>query len=114
MYQAVLESQLGSLLMLRAGVAAREVDAEARRILRSHRLQPYFRHSLGHGLGLQIHEQPRLAPTSSDILRDGQIVTVEPGVYVPGVGGVRIEDDVVVRPHGRDLLTSLPKDLLVL
>lgn len=114
MYQAVLEAQLASLLMVRAGVAARDVDAEARRVLRSHRLLTHFRHSLGHGLGLQIHEGPRLAPTSADTLFDGQIVTVEPGVYVPGVGGVRIEDDVVVRPHGRDLLTSIPKELLVL
>ncbi len=114
LYRAVLDAQLASLLMVRAGVEARAVDAEARRVLRSHRLQQHFRHSLGHGLGLQIHEQPRLAPISNDILRDGQVVTVEPGVYVPGLGGVRIEDDVVVRPHGRDLLTSIPKELLVL
>jgi Xaa-Pro aminopeptidase len=114
LYRAVLDAQLSSLLMIRAGVAASDVDAEARRVLKTHRLLRHFRHSLGHGLGLQIHEQPRLAPTSHDILRDGHVVTVEPGVYVPGFGGVRIEDDVVVRPHGRDLLTSLPKELLVL
>lgn len=114
MYAAVLDAQLASLMMVRAGVAARDVDAEARRVLRAHRLLTHFRHSLGHGLGLQIHEGPRLAPTSTDILRDGQIVTIEPGVYIPGIGGVRIEDDVIVRPHGRDLLTTLPKELLVL
>jgi Xaa-Pro aminopeptidase len=114
MYHAVLDAQLASLLAVRAGVPARAVDAEARRVLRSHRLLQHFRHSLGHGLGLQIHEQPRLAPKSPDTLRDGQVVTVEPGVYIPGVGGVRIEDDVVVRPHGRDLLTTLPKELIVL
>lgn len=114
MYRAVLDAQLASLLVIRAGLPARAADAESRRVLRSHRLLQHFRHSLGHGLGLQIHEQPRLAPTSPDILRDGQVVTVEPGVYVPGVGGVRIEDDIVVRPHGRDLLTSLPKELIVL
>ena len=114
MYKAVLEAQLTSLAAVRAGVPARAVDAEARRVFRAYRLLQHFRHSLGHGLGLQIHEQPRLAPTSSDILRDGQVVTIEPGVYVPGVGGVRIEDDVVVRPHGRDLLTALSKELIVL
>ncbi len=114
MYRAVLDAQLASLLVIRAGLPARAADAESRRVLRSHRLLQHFRHSLGHGLGLQIHEQPRLAPTSPDILRDGQVVTVEPGVYVPGVGGVRIEDDIVVRPHGRDLLTTLPKELIVL
>jgi Xaa-Pro aminopeptidase len=69
MYQAVLEAQLAALMLVRAGIDARAVDAEARRVLRAHRLLPHFRHSLGHGLGLQIHEAPRLAPTSSDVLR---------------------------------------------
>lgn len=114
LYKAVLDAQLTSLMAVRAGVPARAVDAEARRVFRSYRLLSSFRHSLGHGLGLQIHESPRVAPTSPDILRDGHVVTIEPGLYVAGVGGVRIEDDVIVRPHGCELLTTLPKELIVL
>jgi len=114
MYNAVLGAQLTALAGVRAGVPARAVDAEARRVLRSKRLERWFRHSLGHGLGLDVHEHPRLAPKSRDILEEGQVVTVEPGVYIPGVGGVRIEDDVLVTAAGIELLTHAPKDLIVL
>lgn len=114
MYNAVLAAQLAALAAVRAGVPARAVDAEARRVLRRHKLERWFRHSLGHGLGLEVHEVPRLAPRSADVLQEGQVVTIEPGVYIPGTGGVRIEDDVVVTRSGIELLTHSPKGLLVL
>jgi Xaa-Pro aminopeptidase len=114
MYDAVLHSQIAALSLIRAGVPARSIDAEARRVLGTYGLQKAFKHSLGHGVGLQIHEPLRLGPMSTEVLRDGHVVTVEPGVYIGGVGGVRIEDDVVVRPHGVDMLTSLPKELIIL
>jgi len=112
MYEAVLAAQLSALTKVRAGVKAAIPDAEARRVLKSRGLARWFRHSLGHGLGLDVHEAPRLAPKSQEILRNGSVVTVEPGVYIPGVGGIRIEDDVVVRNGGIELLTISPKNLL--
>src|SRR3989338_3345001 len=114
MYDAVLDAQTVAIDAVRAGVRGSDVDAAARRALRSHSLLRYFRHSLGHGLGLEVHEWPRLSPLSKDDLQTGNVVTVEPGVYVPGVGGVRIEDDVLVRPNGGLVLTALPKKLICL
>ena len=113
-YQAVLAAQLTALSAVRAGVPGRAVDAEARRVLAAAKMERWFRHSLGHGLGLEVHESPRLAPRSRDTLEEGQVVTVEPGVYIPGTGGVRIEDDVLVTGSGIELLTSSPKELISL
>jgi len=114
MYDAVLAAQLSGLMAVRAGVPARAVDAISRAVLKQRKLHRWFRHSLGHGLGIEVHEVPRLAPRSGDTLQEGQVVTVEPGVYLPGVGGVRIEDDVVVTRSGVELLTHSSKDLIVL
>ncbi len=113
MYESVLAAQLSSLALIRAGIGGRQADAEARRVLKERRLSQWFRHSLGHGLGLDVHEHPRLAPRSGDMLEEGQVITVEPGVYIPGVGGVRIEDDVVVTATGVELLTRSPKGLII-
>lgn len=113
-YKAVLSAQLAALAAIRSGVPSRVPDAEARQVLRSYKLDRWFRHSLGHGLGLEVHESPRLAKRSVGTLEDGNVVTVEPGVYLPGVGGVRIEDDVVVRQHGVEMLTKADKSLIVL
>lgn len=110
-YHVVLEAQQRALAAIRAGVAARDVDAAARDHVRDAGYGDAFQHGTGHGVGLEIHEAPTLNPLSTDILREGQVVTVEPGIYVPGFGGVRIEDLVVVTSTGCRNLTRAPKRL---
>ena len=90
---------------------AADVDAKARRVIADAGFGRFFGHGLGHGLGLEVHEAPRLAARSQIVLRPGMVVTVEPGVYIPGWGGVRIEDDVLVTRSGHEVLTSVPKGL---
>lgn len=113
-YQAVLESQLAALDGLRPGLTGQEADALARDVLAKYDLAKYFTHSLGHGLGRVVHDGGRLGPSSKDVLEPGQIWTVEPGAYIEGFGGVRIEDDVVVTENGIEILTHSPNELLVL
>jgi Xaa-Pro aminopeptidase len=113
-YAAVLEAQEEALATARDGITARELDAVARGAIDRAGYGRYFVHSLGHGLGLHIHERPRISALSGERLTSGMVVTVEPGIYIPGWGGVRIEDDVVLRDNGCDRLTSAPKELLVL
>jgi Xaa-Pro aminopeptidase len=112
MYGAVLEAEMLSLAAVAPGIAGSEVDAVARTVLARHGLEHYFAHSVGHGVGLQIHEGPRLAKESTDLLAAGMTVTIEPGVYVAGRGGVRIEDLVLVTPEGHERLSQSPKDLI--
>jgi Xaa-Pro aminopeptidase len=114
MYQVVREAQEQAIGTVRAGVKAGEVDYAARRVLQQAGLGRYFTHSTGHGLGLEIHEPPRLGKGQTEILEAGMVVTIEPGVYVAGRGGVRIEDVVVVTPKGCEVLTSTTKELLEL
>ncbi len=109
LYAQVLAAQEAAIAALAPGQRMCDVDAVARKRLREARLDRAFSHGLGHGLGLDIHEPPRLARKVEDPLQPGMVVTVEPGVYLPGVGGVRIEDDVLVTPDGCRLLTDLPK-----
>jgi len=114
MHRAVLEAQLAALESVREGVSAAAVDRAARQVLRRHGLERRFVHSTGHGLGLEIHEPPRLGPREPRRLRAGMVITIEPGVYIPGLGGVRIEDTVVVTAGGAEILTNSPKELLVI
>jgi Xaa-Pro aminopeptidase len=111
MYQAVLDAQLTAIAAIRPNISCREVDRAARRALDKAGLGKYFVHSLGHGLGVEVHEGPRLAASNRDILKPGMVVTVEPGVYLPGVAGIRIEDDVVVTETGCRVLSRLDKGL---
>jgi Xaa-Pro aminopeptidase len=113
-YALVLEAQEKALAACRPGRIGREVDEVARDIISARGHGEHFGHGLGHGVGLAVHEGPRLAPTGDRILRAGNVVTVEPGVYITGWGGVRIEDLVVVRPDGVEVLSSFPKELMVL
>lgn len=114
MYRAVLEAQLAGENAVAAGVACSAVDGAARLVLERHGIGQYFTHSTGHGVGREIHESPRIAPKQPMRLPEGAVITVEPGVYIPGFGGVRIEDVVVVRKQGAEVLTRTPKELTVL
>jgi Xaa-Pro aminopeptidase len=109
-YGIVLEAQQRAIRAVRPGIAACDVDGVARSWIADAGYGSYFTHGLGHGLGLQVHEAPSLRPTSKTVLQPGMVVTIEPGIYVPGWGGVRIEDDILVTPDGADVLTSCPKD----
>jgi Xaa-Pro aminopeptidase len=113
-YETVLEAQIESIRAIRPGRHAREIDQLARDILATQDLAKYFGHGLGHGLGRIVHDSGRLSPSSDDVIKPGQIWTVEPGVYIPGFGGVRIEDDVLVTEDGVEILTHSTKELLIL
>jgi len=110
-YRAVLEAQLAGIAAVRAGVRAADVDAAARRVLKDHGLEHAFIHSTGHGLGLEIHEPPRLGKRDETPLRAGMAVTIEPGVYLEDFGGIRIEDTVIVTEQGCEVLTPTSKEL---
>ncbi len=114
MYQGVLEAQAAAKAAIRPGVTAGAVDRAARRVLRGYSLDRQFTHSTGHGLGLEVHEMPRLGQREKTVLEEGMVLTVEPGVYVEGVGGIRIEDDVFVTASGVEDLTTAPRELLEL
>jgi Xaa-Pro aminopeptidase/Xaa-Pro dipeptidase len=113
-YEAVLAAQLRALEAVRAGVACRDVDAAGRAVIAAAGFAEAFGHAMGHGIGLDVHEGPSVSPRSDAILEPGMIVTIEPGIYLPGWGGVRIEDAVVVTDGPARILGSLPKHLLAL
>jgi Xaa-Pro aminopeptidase len=113
MYEAVRESQQAAVEAVRLGVSVGEVDLAARKVLRKLGFGKYFTHSTGHGVGLEIHEAPRVAAGQSEVLRPGMVITIEPGAYIPGKWGVRIEDMVVVTESGREVLTPTSKELIV-
>ncbi len=108
-YDAVLEAQTSAVAAVRPGYACEEIDEAARGVLRRARLADFFTHSTGHGVGLEIHEGPRIAARQKQKLETGMIVTVEPGVYLPGRFGIRIEDMVLVTPTGHEILTPATK-----
>jgi len=110
-YRAVLAAQERGIAAIRPGVAGRDVDAQARAVIHEAGFGEFFNHGLGHGLGMDIHEAPRLRKEADTPLRPGMVVTVEPGIYLPDWGGVRIEDDVLVTPDGCEVLTHVPKAL---
>ncbi len=114
LHRAVLDAQLEALDAVRDGVTAGYVDRRARVSLRARELDSLFVHSTGHGLGLEIHEPPRIGKGEHTRLRAGMVITIEPGVYIDGFGGFRIEDTVVVTRSGCEVLTETPKELLVI
>jgi Xaa-Pro aminopeptidase len=117
LYEVVFEAQRAGRAAVAAGVACADVDGACRKVIADAGLGDAFVHATGHGVGLEIHEAPRVAATARDTLAVGSVVTVEPGVYLPGVGGVRIEDTVVVLPQGNgqgsEVLTESPKELVL-
>lgn len=109
-YRTVLQAQEHAIAAVRPGANAKDVDSAARAVFESAGMGERFSHSLGHGIGLETHEKPGLRMTSDEVLTAGMVVTIEPGAYIPGWGGVRIEDDVLVTPDGCESLSSLPRD----
>lgn len=113
MYETVLKAQKAGIEAVSAGINGKDVDKEARKIIDSSKFAGKFIHSLGHGVGLNVHDHPALSPSYDFFLKENMVVTVEPGVYISGKGGVRIEDDVVVKKEGCEVLTTAPKELIV-
>ncbi|MHC2067060.1 M24 family metallopeptidase [Bremerella sp. T1] len=109
MYETCLKAQLAAIDAIKPGAIMADVDKAARSIISKAGWGKYFRHSLGHGIGLDIHESPRLGSLSNRPLEPGMVVTVEPGIYLTGFGGVRIEDDILVTKDGHEVLTNVPK-----
>jgi Xaa-Pro aminopeptidase len=111
-YEAVREAQQAAIDAVRPGIAVGDVDAAARKVLRKAGLGRYFTHSTGHGVGLEIHESPRVADGQKEVLQPGMVITIEPGVYFPGKWGVRIEDMIVVTAGAGEVLTPTSKAFL--
>lgn len=113
-YLKLLEAQQTGVAMVRSGMRGQEIDQAVRNCLKKYDLDQYFLHSTGHGLGLEIHEQPRVSPLSETVLLENMVITIEPGIYIPGWGGIRIEDSVIVKNGGCELLTHADKNLLII
>lgn len=113
-YGIVLEAQEAALAGLRPGLTGNEVDQFARGVINGHGYGDYFRHSTGHGIGLEVHELPYLSLSSVEVLEPGMVITIEPGIYIPDFGGVRIEDDVVITESGASILTQATKKLITI
>ena len=113
-YGLVLKAQLAVIERVKAGMSCKEVDEIARGIIGEAGYRENFGHGLGHGIGLEIHEAPRVSFTSETILQPGMVVTNEPGIYIPGWGGVRIEDDLLITEEGCEVLNKAPKELIIL
>jgi Xaa-Pro aminopeptidase len=111
-YKAVQDAQVAAIAAVKNGVKCGDVDAAARQVLVSHGLDKYFVHSTGHGLGLEVHEDPRIARGQTKHLEPGNVVTIEPGIYIEDVGGIRIEDDVAVHEDRIEVLTRFTRDLI--
>ncbi|MBR4073236.1 MAG: M24 family metallopeptidase, partial [Clostridia bacterium] len=113
-YETVLAAQKKGLEVMRAGITGAAADKAARDIIEKAGYGKYFGHSLGHSVGLEIHETPNCSPNSEAVLESGTVMTVEPGIYIPEKFGVRIEDMVVITDNGCENLTKSPKDLIIL
>ncbi|CAM4319241.1 Xaa-Pro peptidase family protein [Paenibacillus alkaliterrae] len=113
-YETVLEANLRGIASVCPGAVLAEVDLAARQCIASRGYGAFFTHRVGHGLGIEVHEYPSVHGDNRDLLREGMIITIEPGIYLPGIGGVRIEDDVLVTSTGAETLTTFPKQLTVI
>lgn len=109
-YDVVHEAFQQACIAAKPGMTGAELDSIARSVIRSAGLGDFFTHSLGHGIGMDVHEDPKLFSTSQDVLKPGMIITIEPGVYFPGLGGIRIEDDILITDRGNKNLCSMPTD----
>ncbi|MGU6277762.1 aminopeptidase [Escherichia coli] len=112
-YQIVLQAQLAAISAIRPGVRCQQIDDAARRVITEAGFGDYFGHNTGHAIGIEVHEDPRFSPRDTTTLQPGMLLTVEPGIYLPGQGGVRIEDVVLVTPQGAEVLYAMPKTVLL-
>lgn len=110
-YSVVVEAQERAMERIRPGISAASVDRAARELIEREGYGDCFGHGLGHGVGLEVHERPHITRNSKDVIEEGMVFTIEPGIYLPGVGGVRVEDMVVVKSDGAELLSNLPRGL---
>ena len=113
-YETVRVAQQLAIEAIRPGISFREVDAKARDYIAGKGFGQYFGHGLGHGIGLDVHEPPTASPRGAGLVEAGMVFTVEPGIYIPGWGGVRIEDSVVVERDGCRRITQVPKALMII
>jgi Xaa-Pro aminopeptidase len=113
-YQIVLDAQMRGVAGIKPGLTGKQADALTRDYITEHGYGEYFGHSTGHGIGLEVHEGPGLSFKSDVVLEPGMVVTVEPGIYIPGLGGVRIEDDIVITEEHNERLTHSTKELIIL
>ena len=113
-YQTVFHAEQKALQLVEPGRKAKDLDIAARKIINAAGYGDYFPHRLGHGLGISVHEYPSITETNELLLQDGMVFTIEPGIYVPQVAGVRIEDDILVTEHGVEVLTKFPKELQII
>lgn len=113
-YEIVLEAELRGINGIKPGMTGKEADALTRDYITEKGFGEYFGHSTGHGLGMEVHEFPSLSHRSDTVLEPGMVVTVEPGIYIPSIGGTRIEDDIVITEDGNEVLSSSPKELIIL
>ncbi len=113
-YETVRKAEQAAVDSVRPGVKAMEIDKAARNVIEQAGYGSYFTHRVGHGLGISVHEYPSVTGTNELVLEEGMVFTIEPGIYHPGITGVRIEDDVVVTADGVEVLTKFPKELLIL
>jgi Xaa-Pro aminopeptidase len=113
-YQIVLKANKRAILKILPGVKSKDIDFSAREVIKRTGYSEFFGHGTGHGVGLQIHELPRIAWNKREVIKKDMVFTIEPGIYIPGLGGVRIEDMVVVKPGGHEVLTTLPKEIEII
>ena len=112
-YELVKEAQVTAINAVKAGVIGKDIDDIARKVFREHNVSKYFGHGLGHSLGLEVHEEPRFSITDNHVMQENMVMTVEPGLYMPGYG-VRIEDVIVVKEDGCINLTNSSKELIII
>ncbi len=113
-YQVVLEANNRAISQVLAGVRSKDVDLSAREVIKKGGYGEFFGHGTGHGVGIQVHESPRITWSKREVIKENMVFTIEPGIYVPGHGGVRIEDMIVVKPDSHEVLTTLPKELEII
>ncbi|MEW6674614.1 MAG: Xaa-Pro peptidase family protein [Nitrospirota bacterium] len=113
-YSTVLKANMKAIVSVRDGIKSKRLDSAVRNFIKKAGYGEYFGHGTGHGIGLSVHEAPHISWTGSEVIRSGMVFTIEPGIYIPGLGGVRIEDIVMVKPNGPVILTSLPRELEII